>query len=576
MTTSSKEPIHILLVEDNEAHVDLIRRAFEGEDNPATLTVASNIDQARIYLDEAVPDIAIIDLFLPDGKGLDLLPTETQAISFPIVIMTSSGDERIAVDAIKAGALDYVVKSEVAFSQMPHISRRAIREWNLMIEHQRVEKNLEFLATHDVLTKLPNRALFSDRIDHAIDLAKRENQNVAVFFMDLDGFKAVNDAFSHTKGDLLLQTVAARLRSILRTSDTISRMGGDEFSILVEGFKHQEHITTIARKILASIAEPFWLQDLEVYITASLGISVFPANGETSYTLLQNADSAMYHAKQEGSNNYRFYTEDMAGRAQERLDLLHQLKNALKSNNLHLNYQPQVEFSTGKITGVEALLRWNHPEKGAVSPAQFIPLAETTGMIIPVGEWVLETACIQAKDWQKKSSPSIRMAVNLSGRQLMHKDIQKTLEKILTETEMDPSLLELELTESSVLQFMDEAKTILNGIKEMGIHLAIDDFGTGYSSLSNLSELPFDTIKIDRFFTHRAPNNLSDAAIVSGMIAIARNLGMKIIIEGIETKEQYVFFQQQGCDEAQGWYFSKALPPNNIKQLLKDGILSPQ
>ncbi len=454
---------------------------------------------------------------------------------------------------------------------------RANRDLLLEIgERQRIEARLEHLATHDPLTDLPNRSLLEDRLKHALSRARRSQQSMALFFLDLDGFKPVNDAFGHRIGDLLLQTLSRRLRNCLRESDTIARIGGDEFAILLEGIADAEDAASIAEKILFTISQPFQFVNeetqSEAFITGSIGISIYPGSSHTPQTMLQNADAAMYSAKEKGKNNYAFYTAEIGSKMVRRLDLTNQLRHAIDRNEFVLHYQPQVDATSGEILGVEALIRWNHPVAGLVPPGEFIPLAEECGLIIPIGEWVLQQACTQSTLWQKSGLPGVRMAVNLSSRQVEYKNLVRSVKSILDKTGLDPSLLELELTENTVFQNADLALNWLLELKALGVRLALDDFGTGYSSLSYLTRFPFDIIKIDLAFVRAVTKDPGVVAIVTGIIAIANSLNKEIIVEGIDTMEQLDFFQSHGCNRVQGWYFSPAVPSERLAVLLEHGF----
>lgn len=563
--------IKVLLVENNEAHVELIRRAFEERADEFSLMVSNNLKEARQMLIEIEPDVAVVDLMLPDGRGIELLDNEINETSIPFMIMTSHGDEKVAVEAMKAGAMDYLVKSEIVFQDMPHAIGRTLREWNHILDRKRVERDLKYMASHDALTNLPNRNLFEDRLKHALNLAQRNSEQVVVLFIDIDDFKSVNDAFNHQEGDRVLQIISARLRSQLRVSDSVGRLGGDEFGAIIENVVGVEEISPIAQKILQAVSEPIMIQEREIFITASIGIALFPNNGSDASELVQNADTAMYRVKQDSKNNYKYYSDEMDLRSLEQLELINHLKHAVESHAMQIYYQPQVNIHTWEIVGLEALLRWNHPELGQISPGKFIPLAESTGMIIPMGEWVLRTVCKQINKWLKTGFPFVRVAINISARQLMDENLVEMLQKTTSEFDIDPSFLELELTESTFIKNIDEAKKILDSIKALGMRLAIDDFGTGYSSLSSLTQFPVDTLKIDHSFSQKAVSNYSDAMIMAGVIEISKSLGIDFILEGVETQEQYDFYKDFGCEKIQGYYISRAVPAKELESVFFKG-----
>lgn len=436
---------------------------------------------------------------------------------------------------------------------------------------KQIDKRLEHLNTHEPLTELPNRSLFHNRLTHALNHAKQHHLKLAVLLLDLDDFRSINDAFNHEYGDVLMRVIVMRLKNCVRKNDTIARLGGDEFAILVQDLSQTKDAASVAQTILQAFSTPFQIRDNEIFLSTSIGISAFPDNGNDVQTLLQTADAALHRAKDEGKNNYQFYSSEMKIQALERLALGSHLRRALEREEFVLYYQPQVNILTGEIFGVEALIRWRHPARGLISPAEFIPLAEETGLILPIGEWVLRTACAQNQAWQDAGLPPVRMAVNLSEREIKQRNLIEIIERILTETGLAPHLLELELAENIVFQ-NDKITATLKELKDLGVRLAIDDFGTGYSTLIHLSQLPIDVLKIAQAFAdqiHAQPNN---AAIVAGIIAIARSLGLEVIAEGVENPEQLIFYELQGCNQVQGWYFSRAVPAESMATLLQESF----
>ncbi|BCB27240.1 hypothetical protein SKTS_21260 [Sulfurimicrobium lacus] len=434
------------------------------------------------------------------------------------------------------------------------------------------ESKLDHLAHHDPLTGLPNRLLLNARMEHSLARAQRGNAMLAVMFLDLDHFKDINDTLGHPIGDLLLQETAQRLRDCVREQDTVTRLGGDEFTILLEDLDDSRFASTVAQKIIAALAEKFMLQGHEVFVTCSVGISIFPSDGGDITTLFKNADSALYRAKEQGRNNYQYYTEELTTRAMERLAMENSLRHALERNELVLHYQPQVDLHNGSIIGMEALLRWQHPEIGLISPNAFIPLAEETGLIIPIGEWVLRTACVQLKAWIDEGLPKIRVGVNLSSRQFNQNNLDEVVASALRDTGLPPSCLELELTERTIMHDAENTVTILNKLRALGVQISIDDFGTGYSSLSYLKRFPIDRIKIDQSFVREITSNPEDAAISQAIISLSHSLNIKTVAEGVETAEQQEFLRSRLCDEIQGFHFSHPVPQQDMCQLLKDGV----
>jgi len=434
---------------------------------------------------------------------------------------------------------------------------------------------LAYLAEHDFLTGLPNRMLLNDRIEQAIVYAKRHVKRVAVLFLDLDGFKHINDSLGHSVGDKLLQSVGRRLVDCGRASDTVSRQGGDEFVVLLSEVAQAEDAAIAAARMLAAVAGAHSIDRHDLHVTTSIGVSVYPDDGLDAETLIKNADTAMYQAKENGRQNYQYFKPEMNARAVERQSIEESLRRALERDELSLHYQPKVDISTGVITGAEALLRWAHPTRGPISPAQFIPIAEECGLILPIGAWVLRQACEQAQAWINAGLPARTMAVNVSAKEFRGERFLKQLRSILDETGLDPRLLELELTESVLMKHADSAASILETLRESGVQVAVDDFGTGYSSLSYLRRFPIDALKIDQSFVGRLGTTADDASIVTAVISMARSLKLRVVAEGVETVEQAEFLQAQACDEAQGYYFGKPLPPLQFATLLRSGLSIP-
>ena len=447
-------------------------------------------------------------------------------------------------------------------------------------ERKQFEAQILHQATHDALTGLPNRVLFHDILLHAAARAHRTEKLLAVLFLDLDGFKNINDTLGHAYGDILLTEIAQRLVAVLRkddlvarSEDLVARQGGDEFTILLQGISIVENIIQIAEKILAAVSAPFLADGHEMHVTASIGITVFPLDDTDIEQLLQNADTAMYRAKESGKNNFQFYTAAMNTLIRERMEIENGLRHALARDELVLHYQPLVDIGSGKIIGVEALVRWAHPEKGLIPPGKFIPIAEESGLIVPIGEWVLRTACRQNKAWRDLELPHIRMAVNLSARQFKDSQLMPVVAKALADAGLDPytSGLELELTESLLMKDMEGTIATLHKLHKMGVCLSIDDFGTGYSSLSYLKRFPIHTLKIDQSFIRDIMIDPHDAAISATIVTLAHNLKLKVIAEGVETAEQLALLREMKCDQMQGYYFSKPIPAEALEALLREG-----
>ena len=435
-------------------------------------------------------------------------------------------------------------------------------------------ERIQRLAYYDTLTDLPNRALLSDRLDLAIAHAKSSGYKCAVLFLDMDRFKNINDALGHSIGDQLLKSVATRLKECVREVDTVARMGGDEFVVVLDGAAETGSILSVARKMLHSLSQPYEVEGHNIRATPSIGISVYPEDGTDGESLIMNADSAMYHAKENGRNDFKFFVSDMKTKVTEKLFIESDLRKALEHGQFVLYFQPQVDIRTGHIIGAEALIRWNHPTAGLISPAKFIPIAEESGLIIPLGEWILNEACRQNLAWQKAGLTPISIAVNLSAVQFRQPNLCQLIGRVLSDTGLDPHYLELELTEGLVMSNTDSAIATLNGFKEMGVHISIDDFGTGYSSLSYLKHFPIDYLKIDQSFIRDITANPDDAAITTAIINMAQGLNLRTIAEGVETAEQLKFLRLHSCDVVQGYYFSKPVPATEFADILQMSYLS--
>ena len=437
-------------------------------------------------------------------------------------------------------------------------------------ERKRAEEQVKHLAFHDALTGLPNRLLFSDRLRVAMVHANRYREKLAVLFLDIDRFKVINDSLGHSIGDELLRRVAERVGGCIRQEDTIARLGGDEFTVLLPGIAKDEDAGTIANKILEAVRLPFFIEHRELFITTSVGVTVYPNDGADAETLVRNADTAMYRAKEQGRDNYQLYAPTMNTKALERLSLEGRLRQALQNRELVVHYQPLIDLATGQIRGAEALLRWQHPELGLVGPGDFISIAEVSGLIVPIGQWVLWTACAQAKKWQAAGFPALSVAVNLSSRQFQQADLVFQVTEALQGSGLAPESLDLEITESNAMQNAELSISALWDLKNLGVRLSMDDFGTGYSSLNYLKRFPIDRIKIDQSFVRDIPSNADDAAIVAAIIAMAHSMKLSSVAEGVETNEQLEFLRELRCDEMQGYLFSPPVPSAKFDELLDE------
>ena len=437
---------------------------------------------------------------------------------------------------------------------------------------KRAQEQLYFMAHHDQLTGLPNRLFFADRLQQAQALAKREKQQCGILYLDLDRFKIINDTLGHGVGDQLLKEVANRLRSCVREVDTVARIGGDEFAIVLVNLKQVADVEQVAGKILKALSKPVMVEDYELFTTSSIGISLYPIHADHPELLLKKADAAMYQAKSQGRNNFQMYDPSMDIDSDRRMELESGMRRALDRDEFLIFYQPKINAETGKITALEALIRWEHPELGILAPAEFIALAEETGLIIPLGEWVMRRACEDNKRWQDQGLPKVRVAVNLSGYQLQKKSFVDTVGKVLEETGLPGEYLEFEITETVIMQNPEFAVGVLSRLRDQGIHISIDDFGTGYSSLAHLKRFSVNTLKIDRTFVRDIEVNSTDAAITTAIISMGNSLNMKVIAEGVETEGQFTMLKEKHCDEMQGYLFSKPVPVAEVEELLRTGL----
>ena len=467
------------------------------------------------------------------------------------------------------GMLGALERSQLFLSKSESALKKSIEKLqDEVLEHQKTQEQIKYIAYHDTLTGLPNRNLLNELLVHSITLAERNNKCMAVLFLDIDGFKMINDSKGHGMGDQILQEVAERLLKTLRKSDVIARHGGDEFIVIIEELDNCSGVELIANKIVNCFQEPFHLENQDYFLTTSVGVAVYPADGQTPDMLIKNADIAMYKAKENGKNQYLFCTPVMKDVANETMELSTNLYRAIEKNELELYYQPQLSCHNNQIMGIEALIRWRHPVMGLISPAKFIPIAEKTGLILPIGEWVLRTACQQNKKWQEQGLPKIRMGVNLSLRQFHNNDLLNLVEAVLKETKLAPQYLELEITETIAMKEKSYIINTLNAFRQIGVSIAIDDFGTEYSSLSYLKHLPMDRLKVAMQFIRGIGIDHKDEALAKGIIVLAKSIGMNVIAEGVETKEQLEFLKNHNCDEIQGYYFFKPLAEAEMTKLL--------
>ena len=544
----------ILLVEDDEDDYILARGLLSEIFGPALkLDWIETWDAGLEALRKGTHDICLADFRLGDRNGLDLVrEAATLGCTAPIILLTGQDNREIDLAAVKAGATDYLVKGEITAPLLD----RAIR---YAIERKTVEIQLVRLAQYDSLTGLANRALFHARLRDAIAHAKRTKQLVAVLLLDLDHFKNVNDSLGHPVGDMLLTQVSERLTACARETDTVARLGGDEFAVIATNITHGDGAAALARKLLDALAAPFTLTRQEVFTATTIGITLFPLDDKEPDQLLKNADMALYQAKAEGRGKYRFYDAKMNARAQARKTLESEMRRALEHHEFCLHFQPKINTFTGDLTGVEALIRWQHPERGMVLPGEFIPVAETTGLIMPLGAWVLHAACAQSAAWLEMGLPPVPVAVNVSAIQFKGADLIDTVTRALDESGIDPACLELELTETAIMDEAEVMTELLHRLRDLRLNVAIDDFGTGCSSLLRLKKLPVNKLKIDLSFVRNVTDDPANAAITKTIITLAKNLNLGVIAEGVETAEQFAFLRHHECEEVQGYYISRPL-----------------
>jgi diguanylate cyclase (GGDEF)-like protein len=534
------------------------------------------------FIDRSQPDVILLDVLMPGMSGFDActaIRAMEQGRHIPIMMMTGLDDIDSIDHAFEVGATDFITKP-LNYAILGHRVRYLLRTMQAFESVRQSKKAIHHLAYYDALTNLPNRRMFTERLHQALEMARRNNGLMGVLFIDIDNFKRINDSFGHSVGDRLLRSVAGQLLTCLRRSDAVARdleedarvarLGGDEFTVMLGKIDQAEDAARVARRIIDAIAVPFLIGTEEVVVTPSIGIAVFPYDGDSVEELIRTADTAMFNAKQHGKNNFEFYTHSMSTAVLERLAMDNSLRKALSDNEFEVYYQPKISLLTREVTGLETLLRWRHPDKGIIMPNDFIPAAEDTGLIVPIGEWALRSACIQLRRWADAGLTPMRMAVNLSACQFRQSMFCQMVERCLDEAGIPPGWLELELTESIIMDDIQNSSQVLRELKQMGVQVSLDDFGTGYSSLGLLKRLPIATLKIDNSFVRNIGSDADDAAIVEAVITLAHSLRLSVIAEGVETLDQLEFLSERQCDEAQGYYFTRALPAPEMEQWLRD------
>ena len=559
--------VNALFIEDMEEDVELAVLALEKDGVRTAWSRVASEAELKQALAEARPEVILSDFSMPGFDGLQALRiARVLAPGVPFIFLSGTIGEERAIEAIRSGATDYVLKSNPR--RLGTAVRRALDQ---AAERKAYEERIRYLANYDALLGLPNRSLLGDRTVQAITHSRRSGRSCALLVADLDRFKRVNESYGHHVGDALLAQFAERLRRAVREGDTVARLP-EAFAVLAADLARPDDIHNVARKIREAVEAAFTVNGQDVHLTVSLGASIYPKDGEQFEDLARNAEAAMHRVKADGGNGLQFYAAGMTREAIERLETESALRSAIARKELQLHYQPLVEVSSGRIVGVEALMRWQHQSRGWISPALFIPLAEESDLIQPLGTWALMEACRRLALWKQAGYAGLRMAVNVSARQFRDPGFVEAVGRALRGNEVEPALLELELTESVLVEDRARVASVLQELKGLGVRVAVDDFGTGYSSLSYLSTLPIDSLKIDRCFVARVLEGGRDAAICQAVISLGHALGLRVLAEGVETREQLQFFRSHGCDEAQGFLFARPAAAEAIAPLLRSGL----
>lgn len=574
----SIKAIRILLVEDNEGDAFLMNELLqESFLEAATLCHVGTLKEGCDKLVENRDfDLVLLDLNLPDGQGIaNLRHIKTNAPETAVIILTGLNDQELAHQLLNEGAQDYLQKGRIDTESLWRAIRYAIERQRMTVKLAKAREVERYLAYYDALTALPNRELFNSYLSEAIKRGKRHSEScLAVMFIDLDGFKTVNDSLGHAAGDSLLKVVASRLKNAVRDDDIVARLSGDEFTIILENLAEQSNAVKVAENVLKAIRRPVPLGDEIAHISASIGISYYPFDGQSAEALLKHADIAMYQAKKSQKNSFQLFTPVMDTQAAQRFYLEKHLHRALEKKELEVHYQPLLDLHTGQVVSLEALVRWNRGSNVMMAPDSFIPIAEDNGLIVPIGKWILQRACEDLKKLHQQGFPKLQVAVNLSMRQFNEKSLYRNVMEALRQNSLEPGFLILEITESHIMRDPKETLSTLIRFRREGIQVSIDDFGTGYSSLSQLKTLPVDSLKIDRSFIDGIPDNKDDSSITSAIVALARNLELSVVAEGVETQQQVAFLNSISCNRIQGFHISKPLVFETLAESLMNCQIS--
>ncbi len=557
--------MRLLLVEDNLDDADFLAASLRrNKKERVEISHVTSVRDAGRRLEHEQFDVILLDLHLPDASGAEVVDAiQVVDQTTPVVVLSGQDDEEFALNILNKGVQDYLVKWEGE-------SKGILRAIRYAIERKRSELRLNYLAQYDPLTGIPNRQYFHDQLERATARARRDGKKVALLFLDLDQFKIVNDTMGHNAGDTLLREMADRLKRSVRAGDVLARLGGDEFAVLLEGLDGALDAETTAKGILDVIAEPFEIDGRQISVTTSIGITVYPNDNSHPATLVKNADIAMYQAKEQGRNNFKFFTERMHIELVEYHQLEHDIQQAIADELFTLVYQPKVNLLTRKLQGLEALLRWTCPKRGEISPAQFIPVAEQSGHIVPLGHWVMNEVCRTLNRWIATGVPAVPVSINVSARQFQQADFHRRVDNVLRRQGVDPRLIELELTEGLLMEDTEMAQHALQQLKGTGIRISIDDFGTGHSCLNYLRRFPIDVLKIDKSFVQDVDSSEDSEIIIEAIISLARSLRLETVAEGVETREQLNFLVDRGCRIAQGFLFGQPMTAQEVLPFLED------